>query len=85
MADTIKSSSELAVGLDYTDGEKTKTIFLKIPNPVPNPTESIIKTQVGNFIAQQIVNSPSGEQFSATSIGTAYTLDEEKIDIDIEG
>lgn len=85
MADTIKSSSELAVGLDYTDGEKTKTIYLKIPNPISNPTQSTIKTQVGNFIAQQILNSPSGEPFSTTSIGTAYTLDEEKIDIDIDG
>ena len=85
MADTIKSSSELAVGLDYTDVDKEKTVYLKIPNPSSGLTESTIRTQVGTFINQNIVKSPAGTEFSTTSIGTAYTLDEEKIDIDIDG
>lgn len=83
MADSISSNYELSVGLDYTDNGKSKTIYLKIPNPSASITESTIRTQVGAFINQGIVKDPTGEAFSTTSIGTAYTQRESKIDIDL--
>lgn len=87
MADSISSSSELAVGLDYTKDEegvlKNRTVFLKIPNPKSNLTESQIKTAMNTFINQQIILDPDGKAFSTTSIGTAYTQNETKIDIDL--
>ena len=87
MADSITSSSELAVGLDYTiteDGQtKERTTYLKVPNPKANLTESQIKTAMNTFINQQIILDPDGKPFSETSIGTAYTQNETKIDIDL--
>lgn len=87
MADSISSSSELAVGLDYTKDEegvlKNRTVFLKIPNPKSNLTESQIKTAMNTFINQQIILDPDGKAFSTTSVGTAYTQNETKIDIDL--
>lgn len=86
MADSIKSSFELSVGLDYlTDDAKEKTVFIKLPNPKTTLTESEIRTAVGTFINSQIVFDPAGNAFSTSSIATAYTTAEEKIDIDIDG
>lgn len=86
MADSIKSSFELSVGLDYLNSDnKDKTVFIKIPNPKSNLTESEIRTAVGTFINSQIVFDPMGNAFSTSSIATAYTTNEEKIDIDIDG
>ncbi len=87
MADSITSSSELAIGLDYTitENEQTKnrTTYLKVPNPKTNLTESEIKTAMNTFINQQIILDPDGKAFSTTSVGTAYTQNETKIDIDL--
>ena len=87
MADSITSSAELSVGLDYTitEGEQTKnrTTYLKIPNPKANLTESEIKTAMNTFINQQIILDPEGQAFSTTSVGTAYTQYDTKIDIDL--
>ncbi len=85
MADTIKTSFELSVGLDYTDAttDKVKTIYLKVPNPNPNLTEPQIKNAVRDFVAQDVVKDPDGGAFTDTSIGTAYTTRETKIQIDI--
>lgn len=89
MADSITSSTELAIGLDYiapsTTGGVTKTIYLKLPNPKAGLTESQIRTQMTTFINSQIILDPEGEPFSTTSIGTAYTLKEDKINIDLDG
>lgn len=86
MADTITSSQEIAIGLDYTNIEgNQRTIYLKLPNPKAGLTESQIRTQMTTFINSQIVLDPTGEPFSTTSIGTAYTLTENKIDIDLDG
>lgn len=94
MADSITSSYELSVGLDYLGWEKqsgtserkqvTKTAYIKIPNPRANLTESEIKTAVGSFINAQIVFDPEQNPFSTSSIATAFTTSEEKINIDIE-
>lgn len=86
MADSITSSTELSIGLDYVniDGNQ-RTIYLKLPNPKTGLTESQIKTQMTTFINSQIVLDPTGEPFSTTSIGTAYTLKEDKINIDLDG
>lgn len=90
MADSITSSFELSVGLDYVTGDGkggigTKTAYLKVPNPKTNLTESAIKTAVGTFINQKIVTDEEGHDFSTTSIATAFTTSEEKINIDIDG
>lgn len=89
MADSITSSSELAIGLDYphqneeTGTTSTRTVYLKIPNPKSNLTEQEIKTAMTTFINQQIIFDPDAQAFSTTSIGTAYTQAETKIDIDL--
>lgn len=90
MADSITSSFELSVGLDYVTGDGkggigTRTVYLKVPNPKANLTESEIKTAVGTFINQKIVTDEEGHDFSTTSIATAFTTSEEKINIDIDG
>ena len=90
MADSISSSYDLSVGLDYITGDGkggvgTKTAYLKIPNPKANLTESAIKTAVGNFINTNIVTDEEGNAFSTSSIATAFTTAEEKINIDIDG
>ena len=86
MADSIKSSNELNIGLDYLDvGEvtTTKTVYVKVPNPKANLTGTEIRNAAESFINQQIVKDPQGEPFSTTSIATAYTVREQKIDIDL--
>ena len=84
MADTIKSSNDLSVGLEYTDTDnKTKTIYLKVPNPRSNITESEIRTAMNTFINQQIVKDPEGQAFSTTSVSTAYTVNEQKVSLDV--
>lgn len=86
MADTIKSTHELDIGLDYIDDEgKEKTAYIKIPNPKTNLTESTIRTQMTTFINAGIIKDPNNEPLSSTSIGTAFTVDETKIDIDLDG
>lgn len=87
MADTIKSTHELDVGLDYYDAlsGKEKTAYIKIPNPKANLTESTIRTQMTTFINAGIIRDPNDEPLSSTSIGTAFTVDETKIDIDLDG
>lgn len=85
MADTITSSRELDIGLDYDDNGTTRTVYLKIPNPKANLTETTIRTQTTTFINAGIVKDPNDEAFSSTSIGTAYTVDETKINIDLDG
>jgi len=92
LADSITSSFELSVGLEYLTGDGTssggtamRTVYLKIPNPKENLTESEIKTAVGSFINQKIVTDEEGHDFSTTSIATAFTTSEEKINIDIDG
>lgn len=86
MADSITSNFELSVGLDYINAENaTKTAYLKVPNPKENLTESEIRTAVGSFINAQIVKDPEGNAFSTSSIATAFTTSEEKINIDIDG
>lgn len=85
MADTITSTHELDIGLDYIDDGKEKTVYIKIPNPKATLTESTIRTQMTTFINAGIVKDPNNEPLSSTSIGTAYTVDETKIDIDLDG
>lgn len=89
MADTIKSSNDLSIGLDYMEENaetgitSAKTIYLKVPNPKVNLTENEIRTATQTFIEQNIIKDPTGTPFSASAIGTAYTTKETKIDIDL--
>ena len=84
MADTVKSSNDLSVGLEYTDTDnKTKTIYLKVPNPRNNITETEIRNAMNTFINAQIVKDPEGQAFSTTSVSTAYTVNEQKISLDV--
>lgn len=85
MADTIKTSFELSIGLDYLNDGNQKTVYIKLPNPKTNLTETAIRNQMATFIGSQIVFDPLGNAFSTSSVATAYTVNEEKIDIDIDG
>ena len=84
MADTIKTDNSLNIGLEYTDADnKTKTIYLKTPNPRNNITETEIRNAMNTFINAQIVLDPEGNPFSTTSVSTAYTLNEQKVSLDV--
>lgn len=84
MSDTVKSSNDLSVGLEYTDTDnKTKTIYLKVPNPRNNITETEIRNAMNTFINAQIVKDPEGQAFSTTSVSTAYTVNEQKVSLDV--
>lgn len=84
MADSITSGSTLNIGLEYDDEGTTKTIYIKLPNPKDNLTESEIRTQTNAFINEQVVLDPNGNPFSTSSVATAYTLAETKYKIDLE-
>lgn len=84
MSDTITSGRTLNVGLDYVDDTtgKTRTIYIKLPNPKDDLTESTIRNQMNYFT--EVILDPNGNEFSTTSVGTAYTLNETKYKIDLE-
>ena len=84
MADTVSSSNSLNVGLEYLDeNAKTKTITLKVPNPKANITESQIKNAMNNFVSSGFLLDPLGNAFSSSSVATASTVTEQKIQLDV--
>lgn len=90
MADSIRATSELSIGLDYSTGDgkggtANKTIYLKLPNPRDNLTETLIRTQMESFLNANIILSPESTTLVASSVSTAFITNEEKIDIDIDG
>lgn len=91
MADTITTAKTLAVGMEYisTETEKTKTVYLKIPDPKTGLTESTVREYAGKMIsgANPILLNPDGEPFdTATAIVTAYTenVQTQELDIGVE-
>lgn len=92
MADKITEGNSLAIGLqyDYTNPEdeviKTRTTYIKVPNPKSNLTAQQIKTVAAQLIAEDggiIRNAEGGTYDSSTAIFTAYTEYEKKIEYDI--
>lgn len=90
MADTIKSSAELSVGVEYRDSKDAKkTAYFKIPNYKANLTEQNIRDSVGAAINTGVflINDITGhnpETISADQIYTAFTTNETINDIDID-
>lgn len=86
MADTVKTTDTLNVGLTYieSDTAKEKTVYLKLPNPKNTLNEQTIKTAVNGLISPAILMTPDGQPFnSATAITTAYREEQETIDLDL--
>lgn len=85
MADTVTSTSDLAVGLDYPNasGTGTKTVYLKIPNPMNNITESQIKSAVGTALTNKIFLNEYGDEIPTSAISTAYTENQTINNLDI--
>lgn len=87
MADTVTQTRILGVGIDWYDTEedKNKTTYLKIPNPKNSLTESEIKTTVGTLLTNRILNDAKGNalETETTIISTAYTEEQEVIEVDI--
>lgn len=86
MADSIKASSSLSVGIEYTDNGNRKIAYLSVPDPKDELTENEIKQQVGTAINTGVflIDDGTSEQtISADQIFTAYTTDQTINDIDI--
>lgn len=87
MADSITNSNILGIGIDWYDTEedKAKTAYLKIPNPKNSLTEQEIKSAVGTLLTNRILNDAKGNalETETTIISTAYTEEQEVIEIDI--
>lgn len=86
MADSIKTSSQITVGIEYynEDGNR-KTANINIPNPKSNLTETQIRTAIGQALAQNalIIEDSISDTISPEQIYTAYTTDESINDLDI--
>lgn len=89
MADKVTVTKTLGIGYEYLDSEtqKTKTVYLKVPNPKDNLTESQIKTAALNFINGEdpIFLPPNSSQpfDTATAIATAYREEIQTTNYDI--
>lgn len=90
MADKITEEKILAIGLEYegvtSEGPKTKTAYVKIPNPKTNLTEQQIKNVAMQLISGEgaILRDAEGDDFDTeTAIVTAYTESVKKTVIDI--
>lgn len=90
MADKITEGTILAIGLEYegvsSEGPKTKTAYVKVPNPKSNLTEQQIRTVALQLISGEgaILRDAEGDDFdSDTAIVTAYTEYEKKIEYDL--
>lgn len=89
MADKVTVTKTLGIGYEYLDSEtqKTKTVYLKVPNPKDNLTESQIKTAALNFITGEdpIFLPPNSSQpfDTATAIATAYREEIQTTNYDI--
>lgn len=88
MADTIKSSQELSVGIEYRDSKDAKkTAYFKVPNYKANLTEQNIRDSVGAAINTGVFlidDDDSQQTISADQIYTAFTTNETINDIDID-
>lgn len=87
MADIVTTTRTLGIGIDWTDAEegKDKTTYLKIANPKNSLTESEIKTAVGTVLTNGILLDAKGGALPTDTsiISTAYTEDQEVIEVDI--
>ena len=90
MADSIKSSQDLSVGIEYRDtNDAKKTAYFKIPNYKANLTEQNIRDSVGAAINTGVflISDMTGDNpatISADQIYTAFTTNETINDIDID-
>lgn len=87
MADTIKSSSVLNIGLEYiyeTDKDSRLT-YITVPSPRNNLTEQTIKNAVSSFLNSGLIIDANDSVVSASAITTAYTQKQtvEAVDIGV--
>jgi len=89
MARTTTTTDTLGIGLEDSEigsgTTRAKTIYLKIPNPKADLTESQIKQAVQTLISGEnpILLDTYGEPYnSATAIVAAYTETQEIISLD---
>lgn len=80
MADKITNTKTLYIGL--TDSQN-KLELLKLPNPKNELEDSDIKTATRYLVSTIGIYDKYGEQFSESSITTAYTEAVKKIELDI--
>lgn len=83
MATTTTTNYTLAIGFEGLDAVtgRTKTTYLKLPNPKENVTENEIRTAAASVL--KILNDSNGDAYdTATAIATAYTETQEIIDVD---
>lgn len=87
MADKITEGTVLAIGLEYESLEnKTKTAYIKIPNPRNGLTEQQIRDTAQQLISGEgaILRDAEGDPYdSATAIVTAYKEYTKTIEYDI--
>jgi len=90
LADKVTVTKTLGIGYEYLDSEtqKTKTVYLKVPNPKDNLTESQIKTAALNFITGEDPvflppENAEGPFETATAIATAYREEIQTTNYDI--
>ena len=87
MADTVTTARVLGIGIDWydTSTEKERTTYIKVPNPKNSLTEEQVRTAAGALITNGILLNDNGGSLGTdtTIVSTAYTEDQEVIDIDI--
>lgn len=92
MADKITEGNSLAIGLqyDYTNPDdeviKTRTTYIKVPNPKTGLTKQQIQTVMAKLISEDggiILNAEGGTYDSSTALFTAYTEYEKKTEYDL--
>lgn len=85
MADKITQTVILGIGIKYTDAEtgKSKTSYIKAPNPRSGITETQIKTAMQNYLTGNIFYDENGEPLTGATTETAYTERTKITDYDI--
>lgn len=88
MADTITSSSIIAIGINNeVNNPEAKTQYIKLQNPKSNLTEEQIRAAVQPGLTQSIYLDANGIAYtSESSIVTAYTENQtvQALDIGVE-
>lgn len=85
MADTITSSSVLAIGINNeANNPEAKTQYIKLPNPKSGLTENQIKTAVQPGLDSSIYLDNNGVPYTTnSSIVTAYVEEQTVQQLDI--
>lgn len=86
MADTVKTTKIIALGYSYNDATtngKDKIVYLKLPNPRANLNETTVRNAGQKLLDNKIFLTPTGNEFKADALITAYTEEVETTEFDI--